>query len=205
MLNLYPFGKAVTYLLGRIIFRMRYEGLENIPQGGGYILACNHPSYFDPPIAAHKVQTQVRYMAKEQLLRVPILGFFIRRLGIIPVRRGESDNTAINTAIDVIRDGGILGVFPEGTRNKGGPTLRPRSGVAIIAGKTGADVLPMAITYHKGVRFCGRVTVRYGKLIPNGRLGVDTASPASMRQASKLVMGKIIALMDLPPAEVEGK
>ena len=204
-MNLYPFGKAVTYLLVRIIFRIKYEGLENIPQGGGYILACNHPSYFDPPTIAHKVPAQVRYLAKEELLRVPILGFFIRRLGIIPVRRGEGDRSTISTAIEVVNSGGVLGVFPEGTRNKGGPTLRPRSGVAIIAGQTGADILPMAITYHKGVRLGGRVTVRYGELIPNEQLGVDTASPASMRRASKFIMDKIIALIDLPSAQVRDK
>ena len=202
-MSLYSFGKAVTYLLVRAIFRIRYEGLENIPAGGGYILACNHPSYFDPPIVAHKVPVQVRYLAKAELLRVPILGFFIRRLGIIPVKRGENDNSAINKAVEVVRDGGVLGVFPEGTRNKGGPTLRPRSGVAIIAGQTGADILPMAITYHKGVRLGGSVTVRYGRLIPNGEIGVDAASPASLRQASKFIMNEIIALMDPPPGEGE--
>ena len=199
MLNLFPICKAISYRLVRIIFRMKYEGLENIPEGGGYILACNHPSYFDPPIIAQKIPVQVRYLAKSELLRVPILGFFIRRLGIIPVRRGESDNSAIDAAVEVVREGGVLGVFPEGTRNKGGPTLRPRSGIAVIAGQTGADVLPMSITYGKGVRFRGPVTVRYGPLIPNNEIGVDTASPKSVRSASKYIMEKIIALLDTPP------
>ena len=207
-MNLYTLGKAVTYLLVRIIFRIKHEGLENIPEGGGYILACNHQSYCDPPIAAHKVPMQVRYMAKEQLLKVPVLGFFIRRLGIIPVKRGDGDGSVIDTAIEVLRDGGILGIFPEGTRNRleDGKMGRVRLGMVQIAGQTGADILPMAITYHKDVRFRKPVTVRYGELIPNGQLGIDLASRASLRQASKFVKYKIEALIDLPPpAQVKDK
>ena len=202
-MNLYPFGKAVTRLLTSIIFRIKYEGTENIPQGGGYILACNHPSNFDPVIISQPVSVQVRYLAKVELTRLPIAGPIISRLGIIPVTRGESDNTAINAAVEVIREGGVLGVFPEGRRNKGGPTLRPRSGVAVIAGQTGADVLPMAITYSKGARLGSRITVRYGQMIPNGELGADPNSPASLRRASRFVMDRIIELMDPPPGGEE--
>jgi len=195
-MNLYPFGRAVTGVLVRIAFRIKFEGLENIPPAGGYILACNHRSNFDPLIIAQKVPVQVRYLAKMELLKNPVAGFIISRLGIIPVKRGEGDNSAIEKAGELVSSGGVLGVFPEGSRSKDGVPLRPRSGVAVIAGQTGADILPMAITYGKGVRFGSAVTVRYGPLIPNAELGVDPGSPASLRQASKFVMEKIIGLMD---------
>jgi len=198
-MNLYPFCKFLSYLLVRVIFRMKYEGLENIPQEGGYILACNHRSNFDPPIISHKVSLQVRYLAKVELLQNPIAGFVMSRLGLIPVKRGEGDSRAIDKAVEVVKDGGVLGVFPEGSRSKDGVPLRPRSGVALIAGQTGADILPMAITYPKGVRFLGPVIVRYGTLIPNEQLGVDLTSPTTMRKASKFIMDKIIALMEPPP------
>ncbi|MCL2857045.1 MAG: 1-acyl-sn-glycerol-3-phosphate acyltransferase [Oscillospiraceae bacterium] len=202
-MNLYPLGRAATGLLVRIVFRIKHEGLENIPPDGGYILACNHRSNFDPLIIAQNIPVQVRYLAKMELLKNPVAGFIIRRLGIIPIKRGEGDNSAIETAGQIVKDGGVLGVFPEGSRSKDGVPLRPRSGVAVIAGQTGADVLPMAITYRKGVRFGSTVTVRYGPMIPNSEIGVDTSSPASLRQASKFVMDKIISLMD-PPDPVDG-
>ena len=199
-MNLYPFGKAVAGFFARLIFRIKYEGLENIPGGGGYILACNHPSNFDPIIIAQPIPVMVRYMAKVQLTRIPVAGWVIARLGIIPVMRGENDGgVAIGKAIEAVRQGSVLGVFPEGRRNLTDKPLRPRSGVGLIAGQTGADVLPMAISYSNGRRPLSRITVRYGQMIPNTELGVDAASPATMRKASRLVMDNIIALMEPPP------
>jgi len=202
-MNLYPLGKASTGLLVRVAFRIKFEGTENIPPGGGYILACNHRSNFDPVIIAQKVPVQVYYLAKVELLKNPVAGFIISRLGIIPVKRGEGDNSAIEKAVEIVRGGGVLGVFPEGSRSKDGVPLRPRSGAAVIASQTGADVLPMAVTYAKGVRFGGTVTVRYGQMIPNSDLGVAPGSPTSLRKASKFVMDKIVALMDPAPSDEE--
>ena len=208
-MNIYPFGKAISYPFVRLFFKMKYEGLEHIPQGGGYILACNHRSNYDPILLAHKVPIQVRYLAKAELLKNRIARFVMNGLGVIPIKRGEGDSGALESAVEIIQNGGVLGMFPEGKRSKDGVPLRPRSGVALIAGKIRADILPVAISYGKGVRFRSPVTVRYGPLIPSDKLGVDLDSPATIRAASKLIMGEIIALMDplpglqFPPGEGE--
>ena len=201
-MNLYPFGRAISYPFVRFVFKMRYEGLEHIPQCGGYILACNHRSNFDPIILAHKIPLHVRYLAKAELVKNRFFGFIMKGLGIIPVKRGEGDTGALESAAEVIHSGGVLGMFPEGKRSKDGVPLRPRSGTALIAGQTGADILPVAISYSKGVRFRGPVTVRFGPLIPNDQLGVSLESPATVRVASKLIMGNIISLMDPTPGQL---
>ena len=196
-MSLYAFGKVLTYPLMHAAFALRYAGLENIPPDGGYILACNHRSNFDPVLLAHKVPVQIHYLAKIELVRAPLIGSVIKSFGVIPVDRGGGDTAALDNAAALLQRGGVLGMFPEGHRSKTGAPLRPRSGVSVIAGKTGADILPVAISYPKGVKFRAPVIVRYGKRIPHAQLGIDPASPATIRAASKLLMDEIIALMTI--------
>lgn len=194
-MKFYRFGRALAGLIVRLIFRMRYEGTENIPAGGGYIIACNHLSVLDPILLAQKVAPQIRYIAKYELTRIPVIGFCIKHLGIVPVKRGEGDGGAIDQSVELIKQGAVLGIFPEGTRSKTGKPLRPRSGVSVITGQTGAPVLPVGISYGRK-RFRSAVTVRFGKMIPNDSLGIDLASPSTLRAGSKLIMSEIIALLE---------
>ena len=196
-MNLYPFGRAATFPLVHALFRIKYEGLEHIPPGGGYILACNHRSNFDPLLISHKIRTQISYLAKEELTKIPAAGLIVASLGIIPIKRGKGDSSALERAVEVIQKGHILGIFPEGRRAKDGIPIRPRSGVAIIAGQTGADILPVAVTYKNGVRAGSPVTVRYGPMIPNSEVAPKPDCTASVRDASRLIMDKIIELMDV--------
>lgn len=193
---LYSFGKVVTYWFVRLFFRMRYEGLENIPAETGFILASNHRSNFDPLFIAHKVKKPVHYMAKVELFRTFFVSFLVRNLKAFPVERGKGDGAVINTAGDIIRDGGIVGMFPEGHRSKDGKPLRARSGVAVIAAQAGADVLPCAVCFGRKLRLRTTVTVRYGKLITAEQLGAREDSPATIRAATKRIMGDIIALLE---------
>jgi len=208
-MNFYSFGKAISYPILRCIFKVRYEGLEHIPQGGGYILACNHRSGLDPLFIAHKVPVQIHYLAKSELIKTPIIGFIIKSLGVIPINRGKGDTGALEKSAELVQNGKVLGVFPEGHRSKNGAPLRPRSGISIIAGKTQADILPVALSYGKGLRFRSLVTVRYGPLIPNADTGINLTSPSTLRAASKFIMDEIVSLMDpmpgqaLPPEEEE--
>lgn len=196
VLNLYPLGKAVTHLLVRLLFSMRYEGLENIPEQGGFILACNHRSNFDPLLIAHKIPQQIHYLAKDELVQGAVVGSIIRSLGVVPIKRGTGDKNALDTAVSVIRQGGVLGIFPEGHRSPDGTPLRPRSGVALIAGQTGADVLPCAVSYGPKLGLRTPITVRYGKLIPHAELGVDPASPSTLKGATRRIMEDIISMLD---------
>jgi 1-acyl-sn-glycerol-3-phosphate acyltransferase len=179
-----------------ILYRVRYEGLENIPKDSGFILACNHRSYCDPLFIAHKLRQPIHYMAKAELFRNPVIAFILRGVNAFPVARGTGDRSAIDTAISIIKGGEVMGMFPEGTRSKDGQPLRPRSGVAIVAAETIADVLPCAVCFEGKLRFRTNVTVRYGKLIPAEKLGAQVDSRATIKAASRMIMDEIVGLLN---------
>lgn len=193
---LYPLGRTLTYWLACFLFRIRYVGLENIPQHHGFILAANHRSNFDPIFIAQKIRQPIYYMAKSELFRTRFLNWLLRSVNAFPVARGTGDTSALDTARQRIEEGGVLGMFPEGKRSKDGTPLRARSGVAIIAGQTSASVLPCAIKFGEKLRFRCTVTIQYGKLIPAEELGIDPASPATIRAGSKRIMADIVAMLD---------
>ncbi|MBT9172113.1 MAG: 1-acyl-sn-glycerol-3-phosphate acyltransferase [Syntrophomonadaceae bacterium] len=143
---LYWVIRKVFRVIYRVCFRWRVQGLENIPSDQPFIICANHFSWWDPPLIACLVSHKpVRFMAKEELFRLPVVGLVLRRVYAFPVRRGRADKTAIRTALDTLRNGGILGLFPEGTRNRTGELLPPQPGIALIALKSGSIVLPVAI------------------------------------------------------------
>jgi len=202
-MNLYPLGKMLTHWLVIILFRMRYEGLENIPANQGFILACNHRTNFDPLFIAHKVPAQIHYMAKAELFKGRLFGWIMRGLGTFPVERGKGDAAPMDYATGLVKRGDILGMFPEGHRSKDGTPLRARSGVAMVAAQTGAGVLPCAVIYGKSLGFRCKVTVRYGKLLTNSELELDANAPSTIRRASKRVMENIVAMLDIPAGQGE--
>lgn len=195
-MSLYPFGKAATYLFVRLAFRMRYEGVENIPKNQGFILASNHISGMDPLFIAHKIPEQLHFMAKIELFKNPAIGWLLRSFNAFPVDRGKGDTGALDEAKSRIEGGGVLGMFIEGHRSEDGKPQRARSGVALIAGRTGADVLPCAVVSEKKLRFRSLVTVRYGPLIRNEALGVNLESPSTLRLAAKSIMNDIVGLLE---------
>ena len=151
----FDFSKVKEYKLYQalrwvaVLFCLRYKvtyiGRENIPQDGGFIIACNHQSGVDPIILGRGVKRTIHFMAKEELFENEALGIFIKHLNAFPVRRGQGDTTAVEFAEDIVRNGYVLGIFPEGTRSKDFKPARGKSGTALIAKVTGADVLPVSI------------------------------------------------------------
>lgn len=193
---LYAFGKTVTYWYVRLFYRMRYAGLENIPKDRGFILASNHRGYNDPIFIAHRIPRPVHYMAKIELFRKnKLFEWVLRHVNAFPVARGSGDTSAMEEASSIIRTGDVLGIFPEGTRSRDGKTLRPRSGISLIASRTGADIVPCAICYGEKLTFRGTVTVRYGAPIRNADLDLDENKPSTIRAASRKVMDEINALL----------
>lgn len=142
---LYGFLRVIFRLFFYIVFRTHVYGRDNIPAEGAVILAANHASNIDPPLMASLIDRPVSYMAKIELFENPIFGAAIRRCHAFPVKRGESDRGAIKAAVAVLREGRILGLFPEGTRSKTGELQKAEAGVALIAAMTGAPIVPVAI------------------------------------------------------------
>ena len=126
-------------------------GKENIPHKGALIFTCNHFSVGDPPLLIGIFPRRIVWMAKQELFDLPLLGKLYNMGGFIPVRRFEGDLRAIRRSQDALRRGHVLGMFPEGTRS-GGRLGRAEPGTALIALRTGALVLPVAIWGTEHVR-----------------------------------------------------
>lgn len=193
----YDFCRAACMIFLRMMFRIKIEGMENIPQAKGYILVANHRSNFDPLFVVTAVHSQVHYMAKAELFKSAIGNRFFRAVGAFPVERGKGDSGAIEWATRLIHEGRVLGMFPEGTRSPTAVPLRPKSGAAMIAQQTGADVLPCAVCFGEKLGFRATVTIRYGTLIKNEAFGFSgELSPHEIKAASRKMMDEIIALME---------
>lgn len=210
--ELRPVYEAIRLLarpIVALICRLRIEGLANIPTSGPVILAMNHIHWTDIPLASIRVPRVTHYMSKIENFRVPILGQILRWCGTFPVRRGEGDREALRIAERLLRDGQIIVIFPEGHRSGTGVLLRAHPGAAYIALRTGAPIVPVAITgtqrLFKSFRlgpWAPRVAIRYGRPFhltdpgASSRRGRD-----SLAQATDQIMREIAALL---PAEQRG-
>src|SRR5438067_8899042 len=180
------------------LYRLRARGLENLPLEGGYVLACNHVSNFDPwaigvPLWPRRF---LRFMAKSELYWWP-LTLFLNGAGAFPVRRGQHDTAAIETAVTLARVGHVVAMFPEGTRRTKGLVkrfeARPRSGAARIALEAGVPLVPAAVSGTDKLRRLGKLRVAYGPPVEIDDLrGHEIAEAA--QEATVRLMAKIEAL-----------
>ena len=114
----YKIARAATFLVSKILYKVRYEGLENVPNDRGFILCSNHISTFDPILIAVRLKPQCFFMAKEELFENKLLAPIIRGLGAFPVTRGKGDTAAIEKAVDYVKNGKVVAIFPKVTAVK---------------------------------------------------------------------------------------
>jgi glycerol-3-phosphate dehydrogenase (NAD(P)+) len=144
----------VRFVLKNLIlawFRLRRLGREHIPEGG-VVLAANHRSFLDPFAIGCCLPRPVYFVAKRELFRNPILGWFLNCMGAFPIRRGESDEESMETALRLLDRGDAIVIFPEGTRIRAGSLAKPKRGVGRLALQSGAPVVPIAITGSERAR-----------------------------------------------------
>jgi cytidylate kinase len=205
-------------ILIRLVGRVRIEGdLSAIPATGPLIVASNHTSSADPVLVGSFLNKQLgrplNWLAKRELLEIPVFGFLARRGGIHPVDRSRADVEAFRTASRILEAGQVLAVFPEGTRSPDGRLQEAKDGVAILAMRSGAPILPVAVVdsdrfWPKGrwlPRFGGSVTVRFGTpfrlddedaLAPAGPSDGDGRSRRRSKEAAtRRIMGRIAELL----------
>ena len=142
---LYAFLKPIALAIMRALFRLEGRGVEHVPQQGPVLLVANHSSFLDPPLVGGVAPRPLSFMAKAELFRVPGFGTLIRNLNARPVRREGADAGALRTALRVLQDGGVLLMFPEGTRGPEGVLREPKPGAAMLAVMSGAQVVPVFI------------------------------------------------------------
>jgi len=148
----YKAAWQVVNALFTLLFVRRVRGRESIPREGGFIVACNHISFWDPPLVGDAIPREVHFLAKEELFRNRAFGWLIGSLNAIPIRRGLVDPRGIKSALEAISHGKGLVMFPEGGRVRDG-TLRPAlPGVGMLSVRAGAPVVPAYIRGSDGIK-----------------------------------------------------
>jgi 1-acyl-sn-glycerol-3-phosphate acyltransferase len=202
-------GAIMTSWLLWLVGPARVEGLEHVPATGGFLVVANHCSNFDPPTlgwaVGHRTGRIIHFMAKQEMASWPLIGWLARQSGVFFVRRGAGDRGAQRLALDLLSSGSSLGLFPEGTRSPDGRLGEGRAGAALLAIRTGVQVLPVGIAGTHAI-FPGRsrwphrsrVTIRIG--VPF-RLATqaDGLDRAALKDGTEQIMQAIAAL--LPDAQ----
>jgi 1-acyl-sn-glycerol-3-phosphate acyltransferase len=147
------FGRPALGFPGAVATRLRSYGTERIPQSGGLVIAINHFHWIDIPCIGWVSKRNIYFLAKVEAHRVPGLGPLIRGFGTLAVRRGESDRDAVRRMREVVRDGNVLGVFVEGTRQRSGVPGHVQPGAAMVAVQEDVPVICAAIHGSQDWRF----------------------------------------------------
>lgn len=146
----------------RLCMRIRVEGAENIPAEGPLIVCPNHIASLDPVVVTCSTKRLIHWMAKVEVFRFPLFGPLFHKVYAYPVDRGKADVSAIRDSLAILKDGGAIGIFPEGHRRGDSGTLGEMlPGAALVALRSGSPVIPVAIRGRYG--FMGTITVAFGK------------------------------------------
>jgi 1-acyl-sn-glycerol-3-phosphate acyltransferase len=205
ILKMTPFYGFFHYLaqsLYQMWFRGEVVGTENCPLEGPFLIASNHASHLDPPFAGCQVARQMRFFARRSLWNNRLLAWWLNRVETIPVERDSGDIGAIKRVLQALRENRAVVLFPEGTRSSDGHLQKPKSGVGLMACKTGAPVVPCRVygsfaAYGRGVpfpRLGTPVTIVFGPPIAAAEYDDPAAGKARYEVAAQRIMDRIAAL-----------
>jgi 1-acyl-sn-glycerol-3-phosphate acyltransferase len=189
--NLYSFAKAVVYGALKPVYRFEVIGREHFPTDGGVLLCSNHIDNLDPPVVGINAPRPVHFMAKEELFKVPALGKILPHLNAFPVKRGMSDREALRKGLGTLKEGKVLGLFPEGTRSKTGQLGKGLAGAGFFALRSKAHVVPCAIIGP--YKPFSKLKVVYGKPIEMKEL---RDRKASAEETTEFIMAEISKLIE---------
>lgn len=189
---LYKIVKFIGTIYFFIFNKVRVLGADNIPKSGGLILCSNHIHWLDPLLMGVYIKRKIFFMAKAELFKNHFFAMILKGINAFPVKRGTADISAIKKSLKVIKNGRILGIFPEGHRSKDGNLLPAEPGVALISLKTDAPVVPMRI--NGNYKFLGKLYITIGKPIIFSEYRDKKLSMDEMSKLSQLVMDEIAKL-----------
>lgn len=163
-MNFYNFAIKVFQCFSKVFFKYRIVGAENIPDEGNIVIAANHKSNLDPVFLAAAIENrQVAAIAKKELFSIKPLAYILKKLNVIPINREKPDISTIKNILKAIKDGYVLGIFPEGTRMKEPGFGKAKAGLSVFAIKSKAMVVPISIISN--YRIFNRVTIYIDKPI----------------------------------------
>jgi 1-acyl-sn-glycerol-3-phosphate acyltransferase len=182
----YNFFKLIARIVIFFKFKLEIIGMHNIPKNGPFIVASNHTSNYDPILLIGILTKEIHFLAKQELFKYRITRWFFENLNVIPVdRQSGIVIRPVRRSLNVIKEGNVYGIFPEGTRCRNGKKVNPKKGVGFMACQTGSPILPVAIVgVGKGLRLPVKVII--GPLLEVNNLNV-----ADYAYISEMVMEKI--------------
>ena len=174
----YRAARVIASVLTHTVTPLTVHGAESIPEKAPFIIIANHQTFYDAVAVLHSVKKhEISFLGKKELTKVGILKWFFGMMHMIPVDRGNSDMAALRACMKTLREGGVLGIFPEGTRHKQGVMEELESGTALIALRSNVPVIPVLITPR--FRFFRRMHLYVGTPIEYQDLraeGINTAT-----------------------------
>lgn len=200
----YAFDQALARAAIGLLYGLRVEGLDRVPRVGAVILAANHKSYMDPPLVSSLLPREISFLAKRELFSIPVLKWWLRARNVIPIDREGFDREAIERSLGVLRAGGALLVFPEGTRIRRPGFGEPKEGIALLAARADVPIVPVLVrgSWPEERRSLRRPKVRvcygepfYIEKVPPGRSG-----RARFPEISREIMDRIARLEGETPA-----
>jgi len=194
---LYKFGRFVFSIYIKTAFRLRISGMENVPSRKPFIICSNHIRWIDPVTigVALPARYDIKFMAKKELFKNPVLDYLFRKVGAFPVNRNEADFGAIKWSYQVLKEGHVLGLFPEGSRSNSGKLQKAFNGAALIAVRSGVPILPVAV--EGPYRFLKPLTLHIGKpfVLPPLVYEHREDKKAQLDEMSRQIMEQIACLL----------
>jgi 1-acyl-sn-glycerol-3-phosphate acyltransferase len=202
----YWFGRGVVKALLLAYNQLKVVGKENVPMTGGLLMVCNHTSHLDPPSLACASPRQLNFVAKQELFETFFLKWYLPSVGVIPIKRGSGGNIMLDKAEVAIGKGACVALFPEGTRTKTGIAGKPRTGIIVLAVRTGAPIIPARISgsfdcMPPGSFFPkpGKIQIAFGKPVYITADKVDLSNREQVVGAAKDLLEIIMALPGWDP------
>ena len=187
---IYVICRGLLRFIYAIFFPLKVIGKENVPKEGGVLLCANHISLLDPFTMGIKLDRHVKYMAKAEIFKVPVIGWLARKVGAFPVKRDGVSKESIKTALNTLRGGNVMGIFPEGTRNS--DVGSAKKGAASFALRSGAAVVPAAIIGQ--YKLFRRMVIIYGAPIDLSEFA--GAGSDSLEAVTDVIMGRIREMLE---------
>jgi 1-acyl-sn-glycerol-3-phosphate acyltransferase len=160
---LYLLGRNIFKIFFNILYRLKIDGVDNIPKFGGAIIASNHMSIFDPPLHGVSIIRPLYFMAKKELFDIPLLGYVIKKTNAFPIDRFHMNIMSIKFAISIINSGNLLLIFPEGTRKSKTNTIK--HGIGMMSCVAQVPLIPAKITNTDKMFTFTQIKIKYGKPI----------------------------------------
>lgn len=197
-MKFYTFCKKFLNSFFMALFKIEVIGAQNVPNDVPLLICSNHLSNWDPVLLGVAFDRQIRFMAKKELFKIPLLSSLIKLFGAFPVNRGTADPSSLKTAIKLLKDGECVGLFPQGKRYKkqDPKNTEIKNGAGMILYRSHADVLPVSIkTKNYSILPFRKVYITIGKPIAYDTLGFEHGTHAEYTKASEIIFEHILELL----------